>query len=121
MQYYRINGVLSFLSALWEIAIYINRFVGVPAAVWTVVMELLGWQYLQKSKVPKTLVYILIGVFLGSLSAFWKAMPVLFARCSGMGFFISLGAFTGLIVSSIKAKLHLIERRQRLSTTVDTV
>jgi hypothetical protein len=102
---------LSFFRQLSDVTIFITRFIGIPAIICTALMEVLGRRYLQKSKIPQTIPYVVIGSCLGSLSGF-----LVFRT----GYFVILGAVIGLIVSSIKAKLHLIERKQRPSTTVDT-
>jgi len=111
------------ITVVWQIlgmALFITRFIGIPAIICTIIMETLSRRYLQKKKIFQPVFYVIIGALLGGISAFLISRPIFTPHIVSVGLIIILGIVTGLIVSSIKAKLHLIERRKMVSTNVDT-
>ena len=85
---------------------------GLQTVGYTACMEILGWRWLRKRNMPKRPYYMLVGSLFGGIVGLSVSFRI---RETYLPAFV-IGLIVGVIVTSIKMKLHLLQKSKGPST-----
>lgn len=113
------GGSLNTEDIGWFFVLIIISYTGVLSIIYTVIMENLGIKSIQTSQSPRKNLYLFIGSVywgLGSLISFLILLKLFTPPISYVFYFTGVGLIFGLIITTLKLTLHLLQRKWIFST-----